>query len=303
MKTLNRIGAGLLILFLAGCQTVNQPTQQTATETSATTAPEVTATIVVGLSLDSFKGATFMAPQLQKEVQLSDGKFESGSGADYELVQLLDQAAFGDLNGDGNEDAALLLAENSGGSGVFVFLIAMVNNGDSFVQSTPMLVDDRPLINSISIENGKVKLDANIHGVGDVMTSPSMSVLEEYQLTQNQLTLTGLNSKINGVERSITIESPMDGTEVSGSIQVKGSMPIGPFENNLAYRFYDQAGNLLFEGPFSVQSDGVGGAATFDNSVTLPDGMTGKNLIFVLTELSMADGSYLCLASVNVVVK
>lgn len=166
-----------------------------------------------------------------------------------------------------------------------------------------MLVDDRPLINSISIENGKVKLDANIHGVGDVMTSPSMSVLEEYQLTQNQLTLTGLNSKINGVERSITIESPMDGTEVSGSIQVKGSMPIGPFENNLAYRFYDQAGKLLFEGPFSVQSDGVGGAATFDNSVTLPVGMTGKNLIFVLTELSMADGSYLCLASVNVVVK
>ena len=303
MKRLNQIGTGLLILFLSGCQLVNPPTPTVEIQPSLEATIETTPTTPGAVSVDSFKNALFTAPQLQQTVQLTDGKYESGSGASYESLQLLDQAGFGDINGDGNADAALLLAENNGGSGVFVYLVAMINQGDAYAQLPPALIDDRPQINSVAIENGKVIVQAVIHSAGDPMATPSMNVVEEYQLTQAKMSLTKLNSTIAGAERFITINTPSDGAEVSSSMQVKGSVPISPFENTLAYRFYDQAGNLLIEGPFSVQSDGAGGAGTFDNSVAVPAATSGTSLLFVLTELSMADGSYLTLNAVNVVVK
>jgi len=37
----------------------------------------------------------FFAPELQKNVQLLDGKYEGGSGLDYSLVEILPQSTVG----------------------------------------------------------------------------------------------------------------------------------------------------------------------------------------------------------------
>jgi len=286
-------------ILLAGCQGFGQTSVPTATIMPA----ETIENLPQGLTVNDFKNYAITSLLLDMPIQLKDGIYESGSGANYELLQLMNEAAFDDLNGDGNEDAALLLAESGGGSGVFVYLVAMVKQAEGYSQSIPLLIDDRPQINSVSIENNKIQVDALIHGMADAMANPTMAVKQEYQLMHSKLILTRLDSTISSAERSISIESPVDGSELSGAFNVKGSMPIGPFENNLVYRFFDSAGILLNEGPFPVQSDGVGGAATFDTVVTLPDATPGTVFLFVLAELSMADGRYLCLDSVNVVLK
>ncbi len=53
----------------------------------------------------------------------------------------------------------------------------------------------------------------------------------------------------DGAIRSIEIMSPADGTQVTEFVQVNGTVSIAPFENNLSYFIYDEAGNQLGVGP------------------------------------------------------
>lgn len=300
MKYQQFVSAILLMSLLSGCQ-VFMPTSAPTQEIVPTVTAEAEG---MGLSLNQFKNYSFISPSLNETVQLKDGKYETGSGTTYESLQLLDQAGFGDLNGDGNTDAAVLLAENNGGSGVFVYLVALVKQADGYAQSSPILIDDRPNIEGVSINNNHVHLEGKIHGTSDSMANPTMLVDEEYELVRSRLIITRRVSTISSAERSITIDAPTENSEVSSSFNVKGSMPIGPFENTLAYRFYDSAGILLVEQPLAVQSDGAGGPATINATVQLPNTVSsGANLLFVLAEQNMADGSDLCLNSVNLTVK
>ena len=299
MKIIRSIISLSFLFIFAGCSILN-PTPSTVDTATQTATPA----LAFAFSLDQLQNAQFLAPQYQRTIQLSAGKYEGGSGADYLMVELLPQMAAGDLNNDGINDAAILLAENGGGTGVFVSLVALRENVGGFSQSKAVLIDDRPQINSVTIKDGMIVVDAVIHSAGDTMALPTMKVVEEYTLSGSSLILTGFTSNIAGAERSITIESPSQGQKVNGSVQVKGRTTISPFENNLAYRFYDETGAMVFEGPFPVKSDALGGPATFDNNIPLPTGISaGSTIRLELAELSMADGTYLCSSSVNLIVK
>lgn len=304
----------LLIFLLSGCGLpLAAPETPTPIPTSTplpTPAPLPTQTLPpiatqpIALKLEALKNFTYHAPQYKKTVQLSNGKYEAGSGADYYMAALLDQAALGDLNGDGLPDAAVLLAENGGGSGVFVSLIVLLNDAGNPRQAGAVLIDDRPQISSLAIQEGQVQLEAVIHGPGDAMVSPSLSVRETFRLDGASLVLSALASKPAGGDwRSIQIESPVENAQEGASVQVKGSMPIAPFENNLSYRVYDAARNLLAQGPFPVMAQDMGGPATFDNSLDLGAISRPAQVRLELWDVSMADGSPLAIASVRLSLK
>jgi hypothetical protein len=296
----------LSALFLGACQSKAIP--QTATITPQLTATLETATSIPAtqaneITIEQIGNAKVLSPQTQKEVQLKEGKYEGGSGPDYMLVQLQPQSAIGDLNGDGKADAAVLLSENDGGSGVFVSLVVFIANEKGFSQSTPMLVDDRPIINQLTIKNGIISLDAAIHDVNDTMVAPTLKIAGNYQLYGNKIIAVGLSETSGDVKRSIQIDSPIDRAQVSGTVEVKGSMPAAPFENTLRFRFYDASGSALSEGSFMVKADDMGKPATFDNVLTLPQNPSGGLIRFELADLSAKDGSALALASVELVLK
>jgi hypothetical protein len=289
------------ICFLAACQQTTLTV--TPLQNQEPTVQPPAATAVSGMTLDELMNAKVMAPQAQKEVQLQNGKYAGGSGTDALSVELLSQSVLGDLNNDGKNDAAVLLAENTGGTGVFVSLIGFLATDNGFTQSSAVLIDDRPVINAVTIADGIVTVDAVIHGVNDPMVSPTLKVLESYQLTGSALTLVGLSETSAGAEQKIVIDLPEQNSSVSGNIEVKGSMPQAPFENNLRYRFYDETGKVLNEGSFLVESEDVGKPATFDISLTAPASTSGSKVRLELAYLSAKDGSPVCLASVNLVVK
>ena len=79
-------------------------------------------------------------------------------------VNLLTYIAFGDLNGDGLPDAAVFLAENGGGTGVFVSLVVVINQAGQPVQAGSVFIDDRPIIAGVEIVDGKIGVTATIHG-------------------------------------------------------------------------------------------------------------------------------------------
>jgi hypothetical protein len=102
-------------------------------------------------------------------------------------VMLTDYAATGDLNGDGVPDAAVVLATNSGGSGVFIDLAAVVVEEGQPVNVAITPLGDRVQINSLTIQDGQIIVDMVTHGPDDPMCCPTQQVVETYELQGYEL--------------------------------------------------------------------------------------------------------------------
>jgi hypothetical protein len=241
-------------------------------------------------------------------VQLTDGKYQSASdpsSRDYAAVTLLEQRlALGDLNGDGAGDAAVLLAENYGGTGTFVSVVALLNDDGKPVQAGAYMVDDRPVIKALRISERRIVLDGDIYGWNDPACCAAFPVSEILQLTKNGLTLQRLVSIApGGSQRSIAIESPTTGTRVdSASVEIKGSFTSSPFENTRAYHVYDGSGNELTAGPILVKGE-PGSSGTFDAPIDLTAIPAGTLLRLEISDLSAADGSPLAMDSVDLMIE
>ncbi len=299
-----------LLLFLSSCVSINfQQPLSTPISNVETTVAEIQAATAIpskaaGLTDEVLRNSEFLSPTLGKAIRLRDGTF-SGMVDGIELTATLEPGIqFGDLNNDGVNDAALLLAENTGGTGTFVSLIVIFSKVGKYQQAPGITIDDRPIIESMSISQGKVLVKGFVHGPNDPMISPTQGMTQEYSLVGDNLFLTRMNTALSGGgERLIEIMTPQNGEQVSGSVRVTGSMPIAPFENTLRIQILDANKNELYSSAFMVQAEDMGQPATFDNSIPLPDLVPGSTVVLVLQESSMADGSPLAINSVILHIK
>jgi len=306
----------LLLLFsllLFGCRPATPPpslSDQTETtpdsvieSTSVSATPTTVPDEVTEIRNSQYQLGATDALQV---VQLTDGKFEQGntSGSDFISIAMTDFVAVGNLNSDGGKEVAALVSENYGGSGVFVFLAVYVNVNGKLIFQTSTMVDDRPQLNELSIENGEILLDAVIHGPDDPMCCPTLRTTRHYRLVDNQLDMADYTTfTLDGKPRTITIESPANGTEIFSSVPIKGSVAIAPFENNLAYHIYDVSGIELSAGPLSVTASDPGAPGTFDAVIPLGKVLSGAVIRIEVQDVSAADGSLLAMDSVELVVK
>lgn len=239
-------------------------------------------------------------------VQLTDGKFEQGApgGVDSISVTVTDFAARGDLNGDGLDEYAAMVAENYGGTGTFVFLAVFADAGGKLKFQTSVLVDDRPLLNELSIGGGEVFLDATTHKSDDPMCCPTLRTERHYRLINNYLRMTDyVTFTPDGRPRTVTIESPANGTEVYRSIPIRGSVAIAPFENNLVYRILDLGGVELAIGSIAVSAADLGAPGRFEQTILLGNILSGTVIRIEVQDVNAEDGSLLAMDSVELVVK
>lgn len=250
---------------------------------------------------------TRVSPDVAQTYRLRDGLYQQGVDPalpDYVRVVLLDKVATGDLNADGLDDAAVLLSENYGGTGVFVSLIAVLNQAGEPRQAAVTAVDDRPMIEAVDILDGRIVLRAVLHSLNDPGCCPTFSVARTYLLSEDELVLVRQTSRTpNGRERIVTISSPLSEAQVSGAVELRGDVTIAPFENNLVYRLYDKESNLLAEGPVAVSAPDLGAPGTFEALIPLTDVPLGEPVRLEVIDVSMADGSVLAMDSVYVVVR
>jgi hypothetical protein len=295
----------VFLLFLSACVTINvQQPAPTSTETAGTpilsTPPAApNSTSEPALTEEALRNSEFLSPTLNTPIKMVNGEFSGTVGGVSLRAEILPEIQFGDLNRDGMKDAALLLAENTGGTGTFVSLVVIFSQEGKFKQAPGIYIDDRPIINSISIADGKIKIDLLVHGPNDPLASPSQAELQEYTLVKENVILTKLNSLLSGGgERSITIDAPAVGEEIGSSVRVSGSMPIAPFENTLLLKVLDNSGGELLNSAFMVQAAEPVSPATFDNTVALPAIPAGSTVVLILQESSMANGMPLAVNSV-----
>jgi hypothetical protein len=306
------IPLGVLLLFLIGCRPATPPSATAVDQTEATPDGGSTSSpaqpTAVSEEVREIRNAQYQlgASDSLQTVQLTDGKFEQGTPGsdDFISIEVTDFVAISDLNSDGIEEAAALISENYGGTGVFVFLTVFSKVDGTWTFQTSNMVDDRPLLQELSIANNEIFLDAVIHATDEPMCCPTLRTMRHYRFVDNLLDMIDYTTFTpDGRPRTITIESPADGSEVFTSVPIKGNVAIAPFENNLAYRIFDVSGIELAAGPVAVSAPDLGAPGTFDAIIPLGKVLSGAVIRIEVQDVSAADGSLLAMDSVELVVK
>jgi hypothetical protein len=135
------------------------------------------------LSLSQLSDFTYMVPDFNTQAALKAGTYQD----DKLQVRLVEPVAFGDLNGDEQGDAAAFLAVNSGGTGTFFYLIALLDQNGTPIQDASTYLGDRQRIVSLEIEQGQINVDYYTQGPNDGLCCPSQHQLRTYKLENHTL--------------------------------------------------------------------------------------------------------------------
>jgi hypothetical protein len=131
------------------------------------------------LSRSSLQNMTYQSDDTPTGwVRLSDGKFDDPAG--HVWVTLLDTIAWGDLTGSGHPGAVVVLATNTGGSGVFHSLAVVADVGGRPVNVAIAQLGDRIKLNALTIKRREIFVDMVTHAPSDPMCCPTERVLRIY---------------------------------------------------------------------------------------------------------------------------
>ncbi|HLF72748.1 MAG TPA: Gmad2 immunoglobulin-like domain-containing protein [Anaerolineales bacterium] len=306
----------LLGFFLIGCRPATPPPTPAPVVDAASPAESVFNTPdiptqtppLTDISAEQVRNARYElgAADIPRTVALVEGIYQEGAAgsADFLEVRATDFIASGDLDGDGVHEAVTLISETYGGSGVFVFLAVYFEQQDAAVFRASVFVDDRPQINAISIEQNEIFLDATLHRMDEPECCPTLRTTRHYRFINDQLDMSEFTTFTpDGRPRSITIESPENGAEVFSSVQIKGTVAVAPFENNLAYSIEDAGGVELARGAISVSAPEAGAPGAFETVISLGSILSGAVIRLEVQDISAEDGSLFAMDSVELVVK
>lgn len=168
--------------FLMGCNGRAPPPEPPSAAQVAPPATTLTREQLGNLSYPSELGP-------HGHVQLKSGVFEAQESDDataHLVVRLTDHIAEGDLNGDGRSDAAVILESDSGGSGSFMDLAAVLNMPNGPEPVAVIDLGDRTEIRKMAYADGKVQIELIGHGPDDPVCCPTQVQQREYRFDGKQ---------------------------------------------------------------------------------------------------------------------
>lgn len=124
-----------------------------------------------------------------REIALADGVSEVEivpGAASKAVTQVIGEPVWGDMNDDGLEDAALVLAHSEGGSGTFYYTVIAISDGEGYLGTNGVLLGDRINVVDVSIHDGVVFVRYAGHSALQAMAEEPTEQMTQY------LRLTGL---------------------------------------------------------------------------------------------------------------
>lgn len=248
------IVAGIIVFalkFAAENYTKNQNSMATTSTLTSTPTP-ITNSNSPSLTIDQVMNATLPdftsdTPQ-SASMTLVNGKFNgmvSSSTYDVALRTASSTLAYGDLNGDGAPDMAVTIDANTGGSGVFTFLLVFLNNSGQPQYVASQLLGDRITVNGVSIVNGIITVNIITQGPGEPMCCGTMPETVKYGLKGGSLLEVTNNGSMGTISQSSIGQSAVDanGNALPNITSISPSS--GPVGTTLEIKGTDLAG---FEG-------------------------------------------------------
>jgi hypothetical protein len=143
------------------------------------------------LTIKQLKNGTYFIPAWEDQgqgewVQLKDGEY-SRRDPDNPLFVNIVKIALGHFSSDQKRAAAVIYGYNTGGTGFFVMLCAVVQDQGKLNNSDLVDLEDRVKINSLSFKSGKIVVDMMVHGPTDPAPFPTMRKIVTYSLVGHKL--------------------------------------------------------------------------------------------------------------------
>jgi heat shock protein HslJ len=162
-------------------------------------------------TLKALQNATYRGIY-EKPVTVKNGVYlgpptEPGGASRPRIELVQDGVAWGDLEGNGTVDAAVLLAESSGGSGTMGYLAAVAMLGGHAINIGTAPVGDRVQVRSFGIEGGAIVMRLVEHAPEDPMCCPTLNVTKTWRCRGDSLVLT--SSKEEGRVSIRDLEGPV----------------------------------------------------------------------------------------------
>jgi len=124
-------------------------------------------------------------------VSLAKGRSEkeaAPAAAMRVVTTLIEEPVSGDLNGDGVEDAAVWLLQQSGGTGSFLYVAVALNIEGRYVGTNAVFVGDRIVPQAMHIRNGVLSVTyADRHRDEPMAARPSVSVTRNLTVSSGVL--------------------------------------------------------------------------------------------------------------------
>jgi heat shock protein HslJ len=259
--------AGLMALTGACAPPVEPvvaPPVATATPPPPEPSPTPESPAAEPLTEEILRNSAYELPDLGT-ITLIDGEYEEqyGEGATQVNKAGLIQAALGDLNGDGRDDAAVSLWWSGGGSGTFIYLVVAVDQDGAPQQVAAEFLGDRVPVQSLTIEQGHLLVEAKGFAPDDPMCCPSLQVTRIYRLSAEALEvveetlvspvdaadLAGAPWVLEGFGREGGLEPVLDGTEITLEFDADAGQVGGSGGCNNFFGGFQLEGNQLSFGP------------------------------------------------------
>lgn len=188
------VGLVLVLASTAACATKKPPTVEpptgtptgTTTGTTPTPPSEGDPAPPSRLSLEALGETLYPSRYVTGGMQLAGGTY-TDFGKLLEAKLLAEPIAHADLDADGDLDAAVLIAANTGGSATFYDLVVVEN-----VDGKPQAVDsvhlgDRLKVTSLQLGKGRIDVEFLGQGEEDPMCCPSQREKRAWELRSGEL--------------------------------------------------------------------------------------------------------------------
>ena len=160
-------------------------------------------------TLAELRNATYTGTEAGP-INLSNGTWEGKpyveGGASRPRAGLVDNAYYtGDLDGDGTEEAVVILWQHGGGTGEYTYVMVMIRQNGEVKNIGTALIGDRVKFRSGRISDGNIILEVLQAGENDAMCCPTMLAtrtwsLQENQLEESRIEVTGKLSSTDGLQ-------------------------------------------------------------------------------------------------------
>jgi len=174
-------------------------------------------------------------------VTLVEGRWEgepyAEGGASRPRAGLVeDFSLVGDLNGDGSNEAVVLIWQSGGGSGTFSYLAVMGRSDSGIKNQGTAEIGDRVKLRSGRIDDASIILDVLQQGEGDAACCPTQLVTRTWSMVDGQLhegemevtgtlsleTLAGTEWVLTHMNRNELLNAEAEVTLVFGEGQISG---------------------------------------------------------------------------------
>jgi len=157
------------------------------------------------LTVDRLMNATiYPSPEsfFDEKIKLTDGDYyypnEEGVVDSVAFTGIVAQKiAFGDLDNEGIDDAAVILGTSGGGTGYFIELVAFSNRNGEPYSITSESLGDRVVVKQITIKNGVIKMKMLTHRDSDGQCCHTKKTTPKYFIKEGKLVeLSGVKHKL-----------------------------------------------------------------------------------------------------------